>query len=300
VSLLPTETREKREKCANTAVMKTQSTHHALLLSLVLALTFVSPARASIDSLWSSPATVGAKGSLALPGSSRVDYLYALDSAAALCRIYNPDNFTQTYSFPLSSGTYTYLWYSYLNDVNGNGHPEAIVYKYSTATYCYSVSIIDMFTGSVLKSWSSASYSYFPKFIGATSGSSALKLGIEKSTGTASAYPSVLLVYSLGITAAVGGDPAAPPTVPGILLEQSVPNPAADKALIEFTLPNPGRATLTIYNQLGQEVRRLVDSELGAGSHRVLFDAGGLANGAYFYRLQTQDGQDVKKLVLIK
>jgi len=257
-------------------------------------------ARASIDSLWSSPATVGAKGSLALPGSSRVDYLYALDSAASVCRVYDPDNFSQTYSFPLSCGTYTYLWYSYLNDVNGNGHPEAVVYKYSTATYCYSVSIVDMFSGSVLKSWSSASYSYFPKFIGATSGSSTLKLGIEKSNNQAGAFPSVLLVYSLGITAAVGGDPVVPPTVPGILLEQSVPNPAADKALIEFTLPSPGRATLTIYNQLGQVIRTLIDGPLAAGKHRLTFDGRGLANGAYFYRLQTQDGQDVKKLVLIK
>jgi hypothetical protein len=271
-----------------------------LALLLFFLLLACGAAHASIDSLWSSPATVGAKGSLALPGSSRVDYLYALDSAASLCRIYNPDNFAQAYSFPVSCGTYTYLWYSYLNDVDGNGHPEAVIYNYSLATYCYSVKIVDMSTGSVIKSWSSASYSYFPKFIGTTSGSTTLKLGIEKSAGSASAYPSVLLVYSLGITAAVGGDPAAPPAAPGILLEQSVPNPAADQALIEFSLPNPGRATLTIYNQLGQAVCTLIDGPLAAGKHRLTFDGSGLANGAYFYRLQTRDGQDVKKLVLIK
>jgi len=273
-----------------------------LFLAIILLVVLTMPARAAIDSLWSSPSTTGAKGGLTAPGSNRIDYLYALDSAAALCRIYDPDNFNQLYSFPVSIiTTYTYLWYQYLNDVDGNGHPEAIVYRYSLTTSCYSMSIIDMSTGTVLKSWSSASYSYYPKFLGSTPGSTTLKLGIEKSTGVAGGFPSTLLVYSLGIpvgVAAAGHD--GEPRSPAIELEQSVPNPARERAMIEFTLPRAGMATVTIYNQLGQAVRTLIDGELPAGKHAVRFDAAGLASGAYFYRLRTHDGQDTKRLLLVK
>jgi hypothetical protein len=181
-----------------------------LIIVLVAVLSIGSQAHATIDSLWSSPSTTGAKGGLTAPGSSRVDYLYVLDSAAAICRIYDPDNFVQLYSFPVGNiSTYTYLWYQYLNDVDGSGHPEAIVYRYSTSTYCYSVSIIDMSSGSVLKSWSSSTYSYFPKFVAGTPGSGILKLGIEKSYNIAGGFPSTLLVYSLGIPVGVTARPHA-------------------------------------------------------------------------------------------
>ncbi len=272
-----------------------------LVIVLVAVLSIGSQAHAAIDSLWSSPSTTGGKGGLTAPGSSRVDYLYVLDSAAAVCRIYDPDNFSQLYSCPLAAGTYTYLWYQYLDDVDGSGDPEAIVYRYSTSTYCYSVSIIDMSSGSVLKSWSSSTYSYFPKFVAATPGSGMLKLGIERSYDIAGGFPSTLLVYSLGIAVGVAATGTGEKSrTPGIELEQSFPNPAREQAVIEFTLPRAGRATVTIYNQLGQEVRTLVDKELPAGKHMARFDAAGLANGAYFYRLRTQDGQDTRRLLLVK
>jgi hypothetical protein len=259
-------------------------------------------AHASIDSLWSSPMSAGAKGQLTAPGlDATVDYLYALDSAAGVCRIYDPDGFAQLYSFPVSGiNSYTYLWYLYIPDANANGHPEAVVYRYSLATYCYSVSIVDMSAGSVLKSWSSASYSYFPKFIAATPGSATLKFGLEKSTGQAGGAPSCLLVYSLGITAAVAGPGPGAARAPGIELEQSFPNPSHDRAVIDFTLPVAGRTSVTVYNQIGQAVRTLVDGQLAAGKHRIPFDGRGLPNGAYFYRLATPDGAEVRKLLLVR
>jgi hypothetical protein len=238
---------------------------------------------------------------MAAPGiDASIYYFYSLDSAAGTCRIYDADSYSQLYNFTVSPiNSYTYLWYYYLNDANGNGHPEAIVYRYSLATNCYSTSIIDMSTGSVLKSWSSASYSYYPKFVAPTTGSSMLKLGIEKSTGMAGAFPSTLLVYSLGITGVAAGPPAQPHP-PGIRLEQSYPNPAAETAIIELSLPKPGRTKVTVYNQLGQAVMVLADREFAAGHHRLPFDGRELPAGAYFYRLITPDGAEVKRLLLVK
>ena len=271
-----------------------------ILLILIVLLLAASAGQASIDSLWSGPSTTGSKGALADFDTGRIAYLYVLDSAAGTCRIYDADSYSQLYNFTVSPiNSYTYLWYYYLNDANGNGHPEAIVYRYSLATNCYSTSIIDMSTGSVLKSWSSASYSYYPKFVAPTTGSSMLKMGIEKSTGMAGAFPSTLLVYSLGITGVAAGPPAQPHP-PGIRLEQSYPNPAADRALVEFELSKPGRTTVTIYNQLGQVVMVLADREFTDGRHVLHFDGRGLPNGAYFYQVRTPDGAEVKRLLLIK
>ena len=272
-------------------------------LIIVLCALVCSSAHASIDSLWSSPLTSGTQGQLTAPGSSRVDYLYSLDSTAGTCRIYDPDNFAQIYSFTFTApvcNSYTYLWYNYLNDVNGNGHPEVIVYQYLTSTYTYLTYIVDMSSGSVVKSWYGASYSYFPKFVAPTPGSATLKFGLERSTGMAGGQPSCLLVYSLGIAAAVAGPGPGTARAPGIALEQSVPNPSSDHAVIEFALPAAGRTALTVYNQIGQAVRTLVDGQLAAGKHRIPFDGRGLPNGAYFYRLATPDGAEVKKLLLVR
>jgi len=266
----------------------------------VAALAVAVPAQASIDSLWTSPSTTGIKGSLYAPGSSRVDYLYALDSVAGVCRIYDPDNFTQLYSFPISplSIFYPYFWPQYLNDVDGNGHPEVIIYIYNTSSLRYSVGIFDMFTGTAVKSWSGGGYSYFPKFLASTPGSNMLRLGIEKTNGATGTYPSTLMIYSLGVTGVASAPGGA--RNPGISLEQSYPNPLNDRAIIEFDLPKPGQAKVTVYNQLGQEVRVLADREFSAGHHAISFDGRGLPNGAYFYRLSTSDGVDAKKLLLVK
>ncbi|MCU0607666.1 MAG: T9SS type A sorting domain-containing protein [Candidatus Edwardsbacteria bacterium] len=70
--------------------------------------------------------------------------------------------------------------------------------------------------------------------------------------------------------------------------------------MIEFALPAAGRTSLTVYNQIGQAVRTLVDGQLTAGKHRISFDGRGLPNGAYFYRLTTPDGAEVRKLLLVR
>jgi hypothetical protein len=266
---------------------------------LVVVMAIVSPfANASIDSLWSSSSTTGYKCALSNYSTGKVTYLCALDSVAGACRIYDADNFTQVYSPAMSCGSYTYLWYNYINDANGNGHPEILVYEYSLATSRYTTRIVDLSTGAVVRNWSSGSYSYFPKFMGTTPGSNTVKLGIERSSGTAGSFRSVLSVYSLGVTGVAAGPGEA--SKPGIILEQSHPNPAAEQVVVEFMLSRPGRATVTVYDQLGREVRVLADRDFPAGRHTLGFDGRGLPNGAYFYRLSTADGAEVKRLLLVK
>jgi hypothetical protein len=86
------------------------------------------------------------------------------------------------------------------------------------------------------------------------------------------------------------------------------PNPFNPETNITFSLPQSARVSLTIYNALGQEVARLVDSEQYiAGTHKTLWNGTNqageyLSSGVYFYRLQTSDGavNMTKKMLLMK
>ncbi len=51
---------------------------------------------------------------------------------------------------------------------------------------------------------------------------------------------------------------------------------------------------------LGEEVAVLVDGMVEAGFYEVTFDASNLPSGAYFYRLQSDKLNQVKKMLLMK
>jgi hypothetical protein len=57
---------------------------------------------------------------------------------------------------------------------------------------------------------------------------------------------------------------------------------------------------LKVFDLLGQEVTTLVDGVLPAGSHTILWNTADLATGVYFYRLQTGNWAQTKKMVLLK
>jgi hypothetical protein len=70
-----------------------------------------------------------------------------------------------------------------------------------------------------------------------------------------------------------------------LVLAQNAPNPVSGVANIEFTLVKPERATVEVYNMLGQRVETVADGNFTAGVHRVKFDTTPLAAGVYVYRL---------------
>ena len=96
-------------------------------------------------------------------------------------------------------------------------------------------------------------------------------------------------------------------------LSQNFPNPFNPTTRIQFALPKPGLVSITIYNVLGQEVRRLVnDQSYTTGFHYVTWDGRNGANqstssGVYLYRIEVKDGasqervfQQAKKMLLVK
>ena len=83
-------------------------------------------------------------------------------------------------------------------------------------------------------------------------------------------------------------------------LYQNYPNPFNPTTTIKFSLKDAGVYKLRVYNILGQLVTTLVNGQLNAGSHQIVFDAGRFASGIYIYNLSGQNVNMTKKMVLIK
>ena len=85
-----------------------------------------------------------------------------------------------------------------------------------------------------------------------------------------------------------------------IALHPNYPNPFNPTTTISYTINQPQTVRLSVYDVLGREVRVLVDELTSAGLHHVSFDAGTLSSGTYFYRLQTENSVQVRKMLLVK
>ena len=83
-------------------------------------------------------------------------------------------------------------------------------------------------------------------------------------------------------------------------LSQNYPNPFNPSTTIPFDLPEKSHVRLSLSNILGEEITEIVNQEYSAGHHEMVFNAGDLAAGIYFYRIETDGFSAVKKLALIK
>jgi hypothetical protein len=86
--------------------------------------------------------------------------------------------------------------------------------------------------------------------------------------------------------------------MPGeFVLLQNYPNPFNPSTTISFDLPTRSQVTLKILNVLGQEVATLVDGEVQAGRHEVLWNAAQNPSGVYFYRLTAYGAEHTQRSV---
>ena len=83
-------------------------------------------------------------------------------------------------------------------------------------------------------------------------------------------------------------------------LEQNYPNPFNPTTSISYTIPKSAQTTLKVYDVLGNEVATLVNGENTAGVHSVEFNAAKLSSGIYFYKLQSGNLLQTKKMMLLK
>jgi ligand-binding sensor domain-containing protein len=88
------------------------------------------------------------------------------------------------------------------------------------------------------------------------------------------------------------------PTLFGI--RSAYPNPFNPATTIEFSLPRPGKAKLSIYSISGQLINILSDGEMSAGNHRVVWNAARRASGVYLAILESEGKRDIRKVALVR
>lgn len=81
---------------------------------------------------------------------------------------------------------------------------------------------------------------------------------------------------------------------------QNYPNPFNPVTNIKFNIPKSSQVSIIIYDLLGREITQLLNEQLTAGSYSVDWDASAYPSGVYFYKLQTENFTETKKMVLVK
>lgn len=89
-------------------------------------------------------------------------------------------------------------------------------------------------------------------------------------------------------------------TIKDFNLSQNYPNPFNPYSTINYQVPVSAFVELKVFDITGKEVAVLVNEEKPSGKYSVIFDAGQLSAGVYFYRLKTNGFSDTKKLILLK
>ncbi|MCE1166334.1 MAG: T9SS type A sorting domain-containing protein [Bacteroidetes bacterium] len=83
-------------------------------------------------------------------------------------------------------------------------------------------------------------------------------------------------------------------------LKQNYPNPFNPVTSIKFSIPVNSVVKIKVYSLTGSEVAAPVNENLAAGEYRFSFNGSGLSSGIYFYKIETGNYTQVRKMVLMK
>ncbi len=83
-------------------------------------------------------------------------------------------------------------------------------------------------------------------------------------------------------------------------LYQNYPNPFNPVTNIKFDIPKASYVKINVYNVLGKEVSLLMSENKPAGRYSIDFDASSLTSGVYFYKIETGDFAETKRMVILK
>ncbi|MBD3287826.1 T9SS type A sorting domain-containing protein [candidate division KSB1 bacterium] len=89
------------------------------------------------------------------------------------------------------------------------------------------------------------------------------------------------------------------------ILHQNYPNPFNPATKICYSIPKQANIKLTVHNILGQHIKTLADDNFPAGKYTVEWngtDTYGqtVGNGIYFYKIQTDEFSEVRKMVVLR
>jgi hypothetical protein len=89
------------------------------------------------------------------------------------------------------------------------------------------------------------------------------------------------------------------------MLTQNYPNPFNPTTNISFEIQRPGVVNLSVYNIKGQLVRTITNEHYNAGKHSVAWHGvdnnnNSVASGVYFYKIEANGQQEIRRMALVK
>jgi len=89
-------------------------------------------------------------------------------------------------------------------------------------------------------------------------------------------------------------------TAPTEFSVTNFPNPFNPVTKIYYNLPIPGNVNIEIYSSTGQMIKELVSEFKYEGNYVTDFDGSNLSSGVYFYKIQTNNFSQTKRMILLK
>ncbi|HEY3876017.1 MAG TPA: T9SS type A sorting domain-containing protein [Candidatus Kapabacteria bacterium] len=96
------------------------------------------------------------------------------------------------------------------------------------------------------------------------------------------------------------GSGVSVPTQPAMQMEPIYPNPAAEQAMVHFTLDEPQHVRLRIYDAEGTLVQTPIDENMTSGFHMLMIDTKSLPTGSYQYVLDAGGAELRRSAIVIK
>jgi len=83
-------------------------------------------------------------------------------------------------------------------------------------------------------------------------------------------------------------------------LSANYPNPFNPATTIKYSIPQSGKVKLMVFDLLGNRVASLINKNIEAGEHKISFNAGNMASGVYFYRIESPGFVMTRKMLFAK
>ncbi|MBK7629539.1 MAG: T9SS type A sorting domain-containing protein [Ignavibacteriales bacterium] len=83
-------------------------------------------------------------------------------------------------------------------------------------------------------------------------------------------------------------------------LYQNYPNPFNPSTTISYAIPITGLVKITIYNALGESIKKLVNETKEPGFYSINWNADNINSGVYFLKIETNNFISTKKMLFIK
>lgn len=83
-------------------------------------------------------------------------------------------------------------------------------------------------------------------------------------------------------------------------LFQNYPNPFNNTTIINYSIKEESHIRLRIYDVMGSQVDDIVDEQMSPGNYEVEFRADNLPSGIYFYKIESENFNYTKKMMLLK